>query len=169
MRQRLRHALDGDWAYLAHDVLDKWPRQSPAAPAARDPAAQAARRVQSLATRGNFSKAAAAAVAAPRAPPTAADLTKLKAELNFGSTLCSAPAGPLALDDDQLRQFHRHATNRLRTADVTSSGGLACSPAGLWKPLLQTPDGPDLFTHTCLLIATGRLPLWSPPHWPPPS
>ena len=42
MRQRLRQALDGDWAYLAHDMLDKWPRDHPAVQSdAKDPVAAA--------------------------------------------------------------------------------------------------------------------------------
>ena len=158
MRQRLRHAASGEWSYLAHDVLDRWPRDVRAAHAAKDPAAQAARRVQRLATRGNFAKAAQAALAPPRQPPTATELTKLKDELNFSNTLCPASNDPIQFTDSQINDFHRHASTRLRKADTTASGGLPSSPAGMWKPLEATSDGVHMFARICFLIATGSIP-----------
>ena len=94
----------------------------------------------------------------PDTPPSQTEYTKLCLELNFSTTLCPASLDPITLTDDQIREFHRHAANRLRKADVTASGGLASSPAGMWKPLLQTSDGVRLFTHVCYLVATGRAP-----------
>ena len=125
MRQRLRQAMDGEWLYLASDVLDKWPKRRAAAPTNADHLAATAKRAQSLASRGNFSKAAAAAMATPRGPAPPDEKAKLLAELCHDNSLCPSDSRPLELDANELALFRQLAVARLRKADITASGGLA--------------------------------------------
>ena len=160
MRNRMRMASNGEWVTLAHDLIDRW--ADPVSLGTRpgtDPWLSLAKRIQRLVARGNFSKAATAALSGIPTGHSQDDKQRIIDELNMSTTLCPSSDTPIELDLDQTLRFRKHFITRLKRADETASGGLASSPALFWKYLLRVPDGDELVADLGQRIATGRVPM----------